>query len=106
VLAEDGVPLHVEIDERSADRTGRCVERPDDRAHHGYALTLDSWHYQRLALRGGHRLVLWDSAVTAGPAPARRVPRRSTRSARTWEQVLEAVAPEGRWCCSGTRWAA
>lgn len=27
---------------------------------HGYALSLDSWHFQRLALRGKHRVVLFD----------------------------------------------
>ncbi|MGH3276308.1 MAG: alpha/beta fold hydrolase [Streptosporangiaceae bacterium] len=56
VLADDGVPLHVEI-------TG-----PDDAPvtivfSHGYTLSQDVWHYQRQALRtaaGPARLVFWD----------------------------------------------
>jgi pimeloyl-ACP methyl ester carboxylesterase len=55
VVASDGVPLHVEVD------------GPDDAPltlifSHGYALTQDSWHYQRrdLARAGGARMVFWD----------------------------------------------
>ncbi len=54
VLA-DGTVLHVEIDE--------AQDPPDDLTiifAHGYALTLDSWHYQRVALRGRARLVFYD----------------------------------------------
>jgi pimeloyl-ACP methyl ester carboxylesterase len=52
VLASDGVPLHVEI------------SGPDDAPvtvvfTHGYTLSQDVWHYQRLALPGA-RLVFWD----------------------------------------------
>lgn len=53
VLADDGVPLHVEI----------CG--PDDAPvtivfSHGYTLTQDVWHYQRQALERTARLVFWD----------------------------------------------
>jgi pimeloyl-ACP methyl ester carboxylesterase len=53
VLADDGTPLHVEIDGR------------DDAAVtvifcHGYALSQDVWHYQRRDLAGVARLVFWD----------------------------------------------
>jgi len=52
VLADDGVPLHVEI------------SGPDDAPvtivfSHGYTLSQDIWHYQRQALAGA-RLVFWD----------------------------------------------
>jgi len=52
VLADDGVPLHVE------------VSGPDDAPvtivfSHGYTLSQDIWHYQRQALAGA-RLVFWD----------------------------------------------
>jgi pimeloyl-ACP methyl ester carboxylesterase len=52
VLADDGVPLHVEI------------SGPDDAPvtivfSHGYTLSQDVWHYQRQALSGA-RLVFWD----------------------------------------------
>jgi pimeloyl-ACP methyl ester carboxylesterase len=53
VLAQDGVPLHVE------------VNGPDDSPvtiifSHGYALHQDSWHYQRRDLASAARLVFWD----------------------------------------------
>ncbi|WP_067799276.1 alpha/beta fold hydrolase [Actinomadura formosensis] len=52
VEADDGVPLHVEVD------------GPDDAGLtlvfcHGYTLNQDSWHYQRRDLRG-LRMVFWD----------------------------------------------
>jgi pimeloyl-ACP methyl ester carboxylesterase len=53
VLADDGVPLHVEIN------------GPDDAPVtivfcHGYALSQNVWHYQRRDLAGAARLVFWD----------------------------------------------
>jgi pimeloyl-ACP methyl ester carboxylesterase len=53
VLADDGVPLHVEIN------------GPDDAPVtiifcHGYALSQDVWHYQRRDLADAGRLVFWD----------------------------------------------
>jgi pimeloyl-ACP methyl ester carboxylesterase len=53
VLADDGVPLHAEIN------------GPDDAPvtiifSHGYALSQDVWHYQRRDLAGSARCVFWD----------------------------------------------
>jgi pimeloyl-ACP methyl ester carboxylesterase len=53
VLADDGVPLHAEID------------GPDDAPVtvifcHGYTLNQDCWHYQRRDLGDIGRLVFWD----------------------------------------------
>jgi pimeloyl-ACP methyl ester carboxylesterase len=53
VLADDGVPLHAEIN------------GPDDAPVtivfcHGYALNQNVWHYQRRDLAGAARLVFWD----------------------------------------------
>ncbi len=53
VLADDGVPLHVEIN------------GPDDAPvtiifSHGYALSQNVWHYQRRDLAGSARCVFWD----------------------------------------------
>jgi pimeloyl-ACP methyl ester carboxylesterase len=65
VLADDGVPLHVEID-----GAGKDGARPRSAAPprltvvfcHGYALNQDCWHYQRRDLRRDDRLrlVFWD----------------------------------------------
>jgi pimeloyl-ACP methyl ester carboxylesterase len=53
VLADDGVPLHAEIN------------GPDDAPvtiifSHGYALSQNVWHYQRRDLAGSARCVFWD----------------------------------------------
>lgn len=63
VLADDGVPLHVEIDEPGpvpgkASRGRRAVPLTIIFCH-GYTLNQDVWYFQRRDLRG-HRLVFWD----------------------------------------------
>lgn len=67
VVATDGVPLHVEIDE--ADR-----KTPTIVFFHGWVENIDTWHYQRLALRGQVRMVFVDlrSHGRSGRATARR----------------------------------
>ncbi|MCH1403413.1 MAG: hypothetical protein L7U50_03845, partial [Candidatus Nanopelagicales bacterium] len=56
IVTPDGTALHVEVDEPedmdSSDVTIIFC--------HGYALTHDSWHYQREHLRGSARLVFYD----------------------------------------------
>lgn len=57
VIADDGVPLHVEIDE---------PEQPDESRptfvlSHGYCLDRRSWVFQRRALKeAGYRVITWD----------------------------------------------
>ncbi|MEO5851410.1 MAG: alpha/beta hydrolase [Nocardioides sp.] len=57
VVADDGVPLHAEVDE---------VDEPGDGPTltlvfcHGYALNLDSFHFQRAGARGRVRAVYYD----------------------------------------------
>jgi pimeloyl-ACP methyl ester carboxylesterase len=94
VLADDGVPLHVEVDEPP--EGGRRGDAPLTFVlSHGYALTLDSWHYQRLALRGRGRLVLWDQRghgrSGTGPPDASTIDQVGADLAA----VIEEVAPEG-----------
>lgn len=57
VLAEDGVPLHVEIDQpESWEEEGTTVI-----LCHGFTLDLRCWFYQRRALiDAGYRVVTWD----------------------------------------------
>jgi pimeloyl-ACP methyl ester carboxylesterase len=89
VETDDGARLHVEVD--PADRDGG----PTVVLCHGYALSSDCWHFQRLALRGRHRLVLPDlrghGRSTRGPAG----PVTVARLADDLGQVLDAVAPTG-----------
>jgi pimeloyl-ACP methyl ester carboxylesterase len=67
VEADDGTLLHVEVDEPAGGGVTSPTRARGSRKRpltvvlcHGYALTSDSWHYQRKALRGRYRLVLWD----------------------------------------------
>lgn len=63
VLADDGVRLHVEIDDPHGrpPGAGKDAVIPTVVLSHGYTLSLKSWIFQRRALRrAGYRVVLWD----------------------------------------------
>ncbi len=61
VRTDDGVALHVEVDE-VAPYASRPAAADDATVVfvHGYALNLDCWHFQRAFLRGKRRLVFYD----------------------------------------------
>lgn len=60
VVASDGVPLHVEIDDPRGD-VPADASRPTVVFSHGYCMSMLSWVFQRRALRDmGYRVVLWD----------------------------------------------
>ncbi|WP_203338717.1 alpha/beta fold hydrolase [Nocardioides limicola] len=94
VIADDGVPLHVEVHEaptgshnRKADLTLVLV--------HGYALNSDCWHFQRAGYAGQLRVVAYDHRSHGRSG-------RSTPGNATIEQlaadlltVLDQVVPEG-----------
>jgi pimeloyl-ACP methyl ester carboxylesterase len=90
----DGVALHVEIDEP---RTAAGMAAPVTVVlSHGYALNLDSWHFQRRDLREIARVVVWDQRSHGRSG-------RSTMAHATLEQtgrdlgvVLDEVAPDGQ----------
>jgi pimeloyl-ACP methyl ester carboxylesterase len=91
VTAEDGVPLHVE------------VEGPDDAPLtvifcHGYALNQDSWHYQRRDLAGepGCRLVFWDQRSHGRSGRSSAEAATIFQIGRDLYRVIQAVAPDGR----------
>ena len=54
VTADDGVELYVEVDEP---RPGATYAGLTVVFCHGYALNLDCWHHQRIALSGSARCV-------------------------------------------------
>jgi pimeloyl-ACP methyl ester carboxylesterase len=95
VVTDDGVDLHVEIDEYAAAKGDGNAPELTVVFVHGYSLTLDSWHFQRAAYRGRVRSIFYDQ----------RSHGRSGRSApghATIEQlgqdlltVLDTVVPEG-----------
>lgn len=51
-----GCYLWVDVDEPE----GLPADAPTVVLCHGYALSHESWYFQRLALRGAHRVVVWD----------------------------------------------
>jgi pimeloyl-ACP methyl ester carboxylesterase len=91
VVADDGTVLHVEVDEpEESDPDGLTVV-----FSHGYALNLDSWHYQRLALQGRVRTVWWDQR---GHGRSQRGPVGSATIDQVGADlaaVIAAVAPSG-----------
>ncbi|MBZ5736081.1 alpha/beta hydrolase [Nocardioides sp. TRM66260-LWL] len=110
VVADDGLALHVEVDEPESAVGGPQGERPGRVARlagrsappaltvvfvHGYALSLDCWHFQRAAYRGLVRTVFYDQRSHGRSG-------RSDREHATIDQlgldllaVLDSVAPEG-----------
>lgn len=71
VVTDDGVPLHVEVDEpdphdaeaaaRALGVDGRADALPTVVLSHGYCLSLRCWVFQRRALKAaGYRVVSWD----------------------------------------------
>ena len=91
VVADDGTVLHVEVDD------------PDDPAAagltvvfaHGYALNLDSWHYQRLAMRGKARLVFYDQRSHGRSGRAEFDTHHVDQLGRDLGSVIDAFAPTG-----------
>ena len=106
VIASDGVPLHVEVDEVEAAGTPAPTARRGRRKApevpsltvvfvHGFALNLDCWHFQRAAYRGLVRTVFYDQRSHGRSG-------RSTAHNSTIDQlgadlltVLDAVAADG-----------
>lgn len=68
VVADDGLPLYVEVDPWDPDshvgarrRTKPAVEPPVTVVFcHGYSMNIDCWHFQRAAYRGVVRAVYYD----------------------------------------------
>lgn len=98
VVASDGVPLHVEVDEPMSgdgvDENG--LSRPTVVMSHGYCLTSECWVFQRRYLRwAGYRVVVWDQR---GHGRSGRGDVSSYTIAQLGEDlttVIEHVAPEG-----------
>lgn len=89
VVADDGSYLHVEIDEAPGDDDITIVFA------HGYALNLNSWHFQRAALRGRARLVFYDQRSHGKSARAEFDTHHVEQLGRDLASVIDAVAPTG-----------
>jgi pimeloyl-ACP methyl ester carboxylesterase len=60
VVADDGVRLHVEIDEVAPYGGQRPAAGAAVVFVHGFALNQDCWHFQRRAFRGKRRMIFYD----------------------------------------------
>ncbi len=93
VVADDGIPLHVEVDEPDGPT---APGRPTLVFSHGYCLSRRSWVLQRRALaEEGFRVVAWDqrSHGRSGEAPAESCTVDQLGS--DLRAVIEATAPDG-----------
>ncbi len=85
---DDGVRLHVEVDEPDG-RTDLTVVFT-----HGYALNLDAWYFQRRDLRGKARLVFWDQRSHGRSSRAPDGTVSFDRLAADFSQVIDETAPK------------
>ncbi len=106
VRTEDGLTLHAEVDEvapyasgSSAPSRSRRLGRRHDGATlvfvHGFALNLDSWHFQRLFFRGKHRLVFYDHRSHGRSDRSEAKNATIDQLGRDLERVLDTLAPDG-----------
>jgi len=88
VYADDGVPLHVEIEgDDSAPLTAVFV--------HGFTLSMDCWHFQRRDLTGLARMVFFDQRSHGASGRSPREHATIDQLGRDLATVLSAVAPRG-----------
>jgi len=100
VVADDGVPLHVEVDEFAPEDSGR---RRSSEAQppltvvfcHGYALNLDCWHFQRAGYRGLVRTVYYDQRSHGRSGRSSMGHATIDQLGRDLERILEEVVPDG-----------
>lgn len=99
VVAEDGVRLHVEVDEPGPDTPSPgpgAGTRPTIVLSHGYTLNLQSWVLQRKALhRAGYRVVTWDLRGHGRSEKGPHLSHDIDQLGRDLHHVLEAAVPEG-----------
>ncbi len=96
VTADDGVVLHAEVDEvapytTSADlRSGAATVV----FVHGFALTMDCWHFQRLAFRGKRRMVFFDLRSHGRSGRSTQEHATIDQLGRDLHIVLDSLAPD------------
>jgi len=88
VTADDGTRLHAVVDD------GPGGDAPTVIFSHGYALSLDSWPAQRVAMSGVARTVFWDQR---GHGQSERGPAGTDidRLGRDLGCIVDALAPTG-----------
>src|SRR5271170_6691174 len=86
VVADDGVPLHVEVNGPDAAPVTVIF-------CHGYTLSQDVWHYQRRDLAAAARLVFWDQRGHGRSGQCSRESCTISQLGADLYAVLTAVAP-------------
>ena len=98
VVADDGLALHVEIDEvHPPDRSPKRrwgADAPEVTVVfvHGLCLNLDCWHYQRAAYRGLIRSVFYDQRSHGRSGRSGRAHATIEQLGRDLKQVIDHVA--------------
>jgi pimeloyl-ACP methyl ester carboxylesterase len=97
VVADDGVDLHVEVDEYDGRGRRRATKAPELTVvfAHGYSLTLDSWHFQRAGYRGQVRSVFYDQRSHGRSGRSPQGHATMEQLGRDLKTVLDTVVPEG-----------
>ncbi|CAN5491930.1 alpha/beta hydrolase [soil metagenome] len=110
VLTDDGVRLHAEVDEvtpyaEQATKTQPtkgirrlpCADSPAPTIVfvHGYALSLDCWHFQRAWFRGKHRLVFFDQRSHGRSGKSDKQHATIDQLGDDLLRVLDDLVPEG-----------
>lgn len=91
VTTSDGVQLNVEIDDAPGEADDLTIVFA-----HGYALTLEAWHFQRNDLRGVARLVFYDQRSHGKSARAEFDTHHIDQLGHDLYDVIESVVPTGK----------
>lgn len=92
VIADDGVPLHVEVDEPEGPRGSEATVV----FVHGYCLNLDCWHFVREHCRAeGVRAVYYDQRSHGRSGRSDRAHSTIEQLGLDLRRVIDAVVPEG-----------
>ena len=101
VVARDGVPLHVEVDEYAPAggsgrrRTGAAEPALTLVFCHGYALNLDCWHFQRAGYRGLVRTVFYDQRSHGRSGRSTMGHATIDQLGHDLKQIIDEVVPDG-----------
>jgi pimeloyl-ACP methyl ester carboxylesterase len=98
VTTPDGVRLHTEVDELPTDGGDSPAGPEDDLTLvlvHGYALSLDCWHFQRKHFRNKMRMVLYDQRSHGRSSRSEGGLCRVPQLADDLLQVLDEVVGDG-----------
>jgi pimeloyl-ACP methyl ester carboxylesterase len=97
VVADDGVDLHVEVDEFVGGGRRRATKAPELTVvfAHGYSLNLNSWHFQRAGYRGQVRAVYYDQRSHGRSGRSPQGHATMEQLGRDLKTVIDTVVPEG-----------